>query len=189
MGLTTPVFTEMDCHDPQIDCQNATNGGSPEVTQKQLDNVLFYQASLSVPNRRNAKNKTVLQGKALFNDLACISYHAINKVTGAIPLNPLLENIQIKPYSDFLLHDMGEDLADNRTDYKANGQEWPTQPLWRIGLIPTVNKHTYFLHDGRARSIEEAILWHGGEAAKSRDRFIDLTAEERKKLITFINSL
>lgn len=189
MGLTSPVFPEEDCPDVQVDCNRAPNGGEPEVTEKQLERVLFYQASLSVPNRRNAKDENVLKGKALFHKLNCVGCHAVDQVTGSFPTNPMLEGIKIKPYSDFLLHDMGEALADNRPDYEANGREWRTQPLWGIGLIPTVNKHTYFLHDGRARSIEEAILWHGGEAGKSKDDFKKLTENERKQLLAFINSL
>ncbi|MEM1259048.1 MAG: di-heme oxidoredictase family protein [Bacteroidota bacterium] len=189
MGLTSPVFPEEDCPDAQVDCNQAPNGGEPEVTEKQLERVLFYQASLSVPNRRNAKDENVLKGKALFHKLNCVGCHAVDQVTGSFPINPLLEGVKIKPYSDFLLHDMGEDLADNRPDYKANGREWRTQPLWGIGLIPTVNKHTYFLHDGRARSIEEAILWHGGEAEQSKDQFKKLPESQRKQLLAFINSL
>ncbi|MEM8507303.1 MAG: di-heme oxidoredictase family protein [Bacteroidota bacterium] len=189
MGLTNPVFPEEDCPDPQIDCNQAPNGGEPEVTEKQMERVLFYQASLSVPNRRNAKEEKVLKGKALFNKLNCVGCHATDQVTGSFPVNPLLEGVTIKPYSDFLLHDMGEDLADNRPDYEANGREWRTQPLWGIGLIPTVNKHNYFLHDGRARSIEEAILWHGGEAEQSKEKFKKLPETQRKQLLAFIKSL
>ncbi|MEM9078810.1 MAG: di-heme oxidoredictase family protein [Bacteroidota bacterium] len=189
MGLTSPIFPKNDCPSPQKDCDQAPNGGEPEVTEKQLKRVLFYQASLAVPNRRNVKNEKVLKGKVLFNQLNCIGCHAINQVTGKFPLNPLLEDITIKPYSDFLLHDMGEELADNRPDFEANGKEWRTQPLWGIGLIPTVNRHTYFLHDGRARSIEEAILWHGGEAEKSKKKFMRLPEKEREQLLAFINSL
>lgn len=189
MGLTTSIFGENDCPSPQLDCQNAPNGGEPEVTDEQLDLVLFYQQGLAVPNRRNFREESVLKGKVLFNDLNCIGCHAIDQVTGSFPSNPLLENVTIRPYSDFLLHDMGEELADNRPDFLANGSEWRTQPLWGIGLIATVNDHTFFLHDGRARNIEEAILWHGGEAEQIKQEFIDLTAEEREQLIDFINSL
>lgn len=189
MGLTNPIFTEQNCPDIQEDCNQAPNGGDPEVTEKQLERVLFYQASISVPNRRNTKDKEVLEGKVLFERLNCIGCHAINQVTKASAINPMLENVKIKPYSDFLLHDMGEALADNRPDYRATGREWRTQPLWGIGLISTVNKHTYFLHDGRARSIEEAILWHGGEAQKSKEVFRNLPENQRKQLLAFINSL
>ncbi|MEO0405273.1 MAG: di-heme oxidoredictase family protein, partial [Bacteroidota bacterium] len=167
MGLTTSLFSENNCPSPQQDCFDAPNGGDPEVTDDQLDKVVFYQGVLAVPNRRNFTEESVLRGKVLFNDLNCISCHAINQKTATSSIHPQLEDITIRPYSDFLLHDMGDDLADNRPDFSANGNEWRTQPLWGIGLISTVNNHTFFLHDGRARNIEEAILWHGGEAENS----------------------
>ncbi|MEO9513889.1 MAG: di-heme oxidoredictase family protein [Flavobacteriaceae bacterium] len=189
MGLTTSIFNQNDCPGPQQDCLNAPNGGEPEVTDDQLERILFYQSSLAVPNRRNFMEEPVLKGKVLFNNLNCIGCHAIDQVTSSFPTNPLLENVTIKPYSDFLLHDMGEGLADNRSDFLASGTEWRTQPLWGIGLIATVNDHTFLLHDGRARNVEEAILWHGGEAEQPKQDFIDLSSEERSQLIAFINTL
>lgn len=189
MGLTTSVFAENNCPSPQQDCLDAPNGGEPEVTDDQLERVVFYQSTLSVPNRRNAEEQNVLEGKVLFNELACITCHAIDQITGTSEIHTLLENITIKPYSDFLLHDMGDALADNRADFLATGNEWRTQPLWGIGLISTVNGHTFLLHDGRARNIEEAILWHGGEAEKSKTDFTKLDATQREQLIAFINSL
>lgn len=189
MGLTTSLFSENNCPSPQQDCQNAPNGGDPEVTDIQLDRVLFYQTTLAVPNRRNVQDESVLRGKELFNTMNCIGCHKTEQTTGSFSYLPALENITIKPYSDFLLHDMGDDLADNRSDFKANGNEWRTQPLWGLGLISTVNNHTFLLHDGRARNIEEAILWHGGEAADSKDQFINLSAEERSQVLDFLNSL
>ena len=189
LGLTNSIFNENPCPLPQQDCYNAPNGGEPEVTDKQLDRMLLYQTSLAVPKRRNFKNQDVLNGKVLFNKLNCISCHTIDFKTSTYPFNPLLENKNIKPYSDFLLHDMGEGLADNRPDFLANGKEWRTQPLWGIGLINTVNKHTFLLHDGRARSIEEAILWHGGEAEKAKDDFKNLSKKQREEILSFIKSL
>jgi CxxC motif-containing protein (DUF1111 family) len=189
MGLTTSIFSENNCPSPQQGCQNAPNGGIPEVTDIQLDRVLFYQTTLAVPNRRNVEDESVLRGKGLFNTMNCIGCHRIDQTTGSFSYLPALENITIKPYSDFLLHDMGEELADNRSDFKANGNEWRTQPLWGLGLISTVNNHTFLLHDGRARNIEEAILWHGGEAADSKNQFTSLSAEERAQVIDFLNSL
>lgn len=84
---------------------------------------------------------------------------------------------------------MGEGLADNRPDFQASGQEWRTPPLWGIGMIETVNRHSYFLHDGRARNLTEAILWHGGEAEQSRNAFTELSASDREMLIAFLESL
>lgn len=189
MGLTTSIFPENDCPTPQLDCAEALTGGEPEVTDEQLDKILFYQATLAVPNRRNAMEESILMGRDLFNSVNCVGCHAINQTTGTSATIPILENVTIRPYSDFLLHDMGEDLADNRPDFVANGQEWRTQPLWGIGLISTVNDHTFFLHDGRARNIEEAILWHSGEAQTSKEDFMSLSSEERQLLIDFVNSL
>ena len=189
MGLTTSLFSDSNCPSPQQDCADAINGGTPEVTDVQLDKMLFYQAHLAVPNRRNYKDENVLRGKALFSSLNCIGCHAINQKTGTEAASDYLKNITIKPYSDFLLHDMGDDLADNRPDYLATGNEWRTQPLWGIGLISTVNGHTNLMHDGRAANIEEAILWHGGEAENIREDFKNLSVDDRENLISFVNSL
>jgi CxxC motif-containing protein (DUF1111 family) len=189
MGLTTSLFSDSNCPSPQQDCADAINGGTPEVTNVQLDKMLFYQAHLAVPNRRNYKDENVLRGKALFSSLNCIGCHAINQKTGTEAASDYLKNITIKPYSDFLLHDMGDDLADNRPDYLATGNEWRTQPLWGIGLISTVNGHTNLMHDGRAANIEEAILWHGGEAENIREDFKNLSVDDRENLISFVNSL
>lgn len=189
LGLTTSIFRGNPCPSAQQDCYKAPNGGDPEVTDKQMDRILLYQTALAVPKRRNYKDQDVLNGKVLFHKLKCVSCHSINFTTGAYPFNPLLERKNIRPYSDFLLHDMGEGLADNRPDFLANGREWRTQPLWGIGLINTVNKHTFLLHDGRARTIEEAILWHGGEAEQSKNNFKNLSKKEREELMSFIESL
>ena len=189
MGLTSSLFTENNCPEPQQDCFDAPNGGDLEVTETQLDRVTFYQATLAVPNRRNFQEESVLKGKVLFNEMNCISCHATNQKTASSEFTPLLDDITIRPYSDFLLHDMGEALADNRSDFLATGQEWRTQPLWGIGLIDAVNNHTFLLHDGRARNIEEAILWHGGEAENSKMAFKNLSAENRQNVLDFINSL
>ena len=109
--------------------------------------------------------------------------------TGDHPTIPALSGQTIRPYTDLVLHDMGDGLADGRPDFQATGSEWRTPPLWGIGLIETVNGHTTFLHDGRARNLTEAILWHGGEAEQSRDNFANLTPSEREALLRFLNSL
>ncbi|MGG8495060.1 di-heme oxidoredictase family protein [Tenacibaculum sp. TC6] len=190
MGLTTSLFPNQNCPSPQQDCQNSVNGGTPEVTDESLNDIMIYSTSLSVPIRRNYKEENVLKGKQLFNDLKCASCHIETFTTSTTyPFNPTLQNITVRPYSDFLLHDMGEDLADNRPDFKATGKEWRTQPLWGIGLIHEVNGHTFLLHDGRARTVEEAILWHGGEAEKSKEAYKQLKKEERTAVLAFINSL
>lgn len=188
MGLTTSLFPDENCPTAQQNCNNATNGGNPEVTDQQLDRVTFYQMTLGVPIRRNFKDENVLKGKVLFRQLQCIACHATNFTAGSYSVSGI-EGTVFHPYSDFLLHDMGEGLADNRPDFLATGREWRTQPLWGIGLIKTVNNHTFLLHDGRARNVEEAILWHGGEAAQSLSDFKNLAKTERQQLIDFINSL
>jgi len=131
----------------------------------------------------------VLRGKQIFGDLNCVACHIPKMQTGNTHEVAALRNQTIRPYTDMLLHDMGEGLADNAPDFLATGKEWRTQPLWGIGLINTVNKHTRLLHDGRARNVTEAILWHGGEAQASKDKFKQLTAKEREDLLAFINSL
>jgi len=131
----------------------------------------------------------VLKGKELFNEMDCIKCHVNNFTTSEFELLPQIGNVVIRPYSDFLLHDMGEDLADNSPDFLATGNEWRTQPLWGLGMIEFVNDHTFLLHDGRARNIEEAILWHGGEAETSKNKFMNVSAKEREQVLSFLNSL
>lgn len=190
MGLTSPIFPNENCESIQMDCQQATNGGEPEVTESAFENFMIYSTGLNVPIRRNYEDSDVLEGKFLFRELSCNGCHIEKMTTGSnYPFNPLIENLTIRPFSDFLLHDMGEMLADNRPDFFATGREWRTQPLWGIGLIEEVNSHTFLLHDGRARNIEEAILWHGGEAEQSKNDFVNLPTEDRDALIAFINSL
>jgi CxxC motif-containing protein (DUF1111 family) len=106
-----------------------------------------------------------------------------------MPDLPEVAGQTIFPFTDLLLHDMGEGLADHRPDYDASGTEWRTPPLWGLGLVATVNGHTEFLHDGRARSLLEAVLWHGGEAEASRDAVLTMTADERAALLAFLGSL
>lgn len=151
--------------------------------------MVFYSQNLAVPRRRNPDAPDVLKGKRLFAQSGCAACHNPSFKTGESPGQPHLSDQTIWPYNDLLLHDMGDGLADNRLDGDATGREWRTPPLWGIGLTETVNGHTFFLHDGRARNIQEAILWHGGEAQKARDAFAALTKAEREQLIAFVNSL
>jgi CxxC motif-containing protein (DUF1111 family) len=131
----------------------------------------------------------VLAGEELFSAIGCSACHTPTFVTGAHPTVAALFNQTIHPFTDLLLHDMGEGLADNRPDFEATGREWRTPPLWGIGLTNAVNKHTRFLHDGCARSIEEAILWHGGEAEPTKEQFRLLPLEQRTQLLNFLKSL
>lgn len=192
MGLTTSIFPDENCPDG-VDCSQLFNGNNPgdnvEVPDRQFSRISLYMAAISVPKRRNYEDLNVLKGKQHFKDLKCISCHVNNFTTTTNEILPQLNNINIKPFSDFLLHDMGDDLADNRADFLANGNEWRTQPLWGLGLIEMVNNHTFLLHDGRARNIEEAILWHGGEAETPKEDFKKLTKIEREELLAYLNSL
>lgn len=168
---------------------NLPNGGTPEIDEAILQNVVFYIKSLAVPARRKWTDSDVLTGKQLFIKANCSGCHLSKMETSEYDSPKYLAKQTIRPYSDLLLHDMGVDLADNRPDFEATGLEWRTAPLWGIGLQKTVNKHTYMLHDGRARNVEEAILWHAGEATNSRNSYMKLSKDERDKVLKFIDSL
>ncbi|EIJ43606.1 putative thiol oxidoreductase [Beggiatoa alba B18LD] len=189
IGITSVLFPANNCTEKQTACQNAANGGEPEITAELLDFVTFYARTLAVPARRNVDDPTVLKGKSIFYGLNCIACHTPQFQTGELTNLPEVSNQTIRPYSDFLLHDMGDGLADGRPDFDATGNEWRTQPLWGIGLTETVNGHTQFLHDGRARNLMEAILWHGGEAETIKQNVLKLAKPDREALIKFLESL
>jgi len=196
IGLSTQLVPKPsgDCTNAQAFCLNAPNGnserdGGVEVGPKIFDLVVFYAQNLAVPPRRNISDANVMHGKALFHQLKCQSCHTPSHTTGKVEGQPHLSDQTIWPYTDLLLHDMGEGLADNRPEGMANGQEWRTPPLWGIGLTEIVSGQTNFLHDGRARNVEEAILWHGGEGQASRDGYAALSKAEREALLSFVNSL
>ncbi|QFT57413.1 Cytochrome c [Sulfitobacter sp. THAF37] len=195
IGISNPLFTAGagECTDLQADCQAATHGDGDargtEIDAEGLDLVTFYSRNLAVPERRNVDDPQVLRGKQVFHDTGCVTCHQPSFVTHRLNDQPAQSFQLIWPYSDMLLHDMGPGLADNRPEARATGTEWRTPPLWGIGLTQAVSGHTYFLHDGRARSLLEAILWHGGEAQGQRDAVIDLHAAERDALIAFLESL
>ncbi|MGV3631447.1 MAG: di-heme oxidoredictase family protein [Bacteroidota bacterium] len=189
IGITTGIFPMQNHTASQTACQGLPDGGTPEIADDDLAKVVLYSRTLGVPIRRNYKNQDVLEGKKLFNGNDCAKCHTPKFTTGNSGSINALKNVTIRPFTDMLLHDMGDDLADNRPDYLANGREWRTQPLWGLGLIKIVGNHTYLLHDGRARSIEEAILWHGGEAENSKNKFKQLSKKERQQLIWFLESL
>lgn len=196
IGLATTMIPQAsgDCTERQKACLDAPNGNSPkyqnvEVGDELFKLVAFYSRNLAVPARRKPDDAQVLKGKEIFYGIGCVSCHRPKFVTGEMPGQPHLSHQSIWPYTDMLLHDMGEGLADNRPDGAASGSEWRTAPLWGIGLTETVSGHTLFLHDGRARNVTEAILWHGGEAETVRDRFADLSKADRDALLAFVNSL
>ncbi|WP_241774866.1 MULTISPECIES: di-heme oxidoredictase family protein [Pseudomonas] len=193
MGLTTRLRPFDDCTDAQTACRQAPNGngpdGEPEVSDNILRLVLFYTRNLAVPARRDVDSPQVLAGKNLFLQAGCQSCHTPSFTTSANAAEPELANQVIRPYSDLLLHDMGEGLADHRTEFKASGRDWRTAPLWGIGLTETVSGHTQFLHDGRARNLMEAVLWHGGEAEGAKQQVLTFNAQQRAALLAFLNSL
>lgn len=189
MGLSTTLLAGSSCTAAQHDCRSAPDGGAPEVSDHILAQVLFYTRNLGVPARRRVDDPQVLAGKSLFHQAGCQACHTPSFTTADTAAEPELAGQLIRPYTDLLLHDMGDGLADNRGEFIASGREWRTAPLWGIGLTETVNGHTRFLHDGRARNLLEAILWHGGEAQASRDRVLDFDAAQRDALLAFLNSL
>ncbi len=189
MGLSTSLFSGSNCTDRQPECKAMPNGGEPEVSDPILAQVLFYTRNLGVPARRNVDDPQVLAGKTLFHRAGCQSCHIPQFTTAADAAEPELANQPIRPYTDLLLHDMGEGLADHRPEFEASGREWRTPPLWGIGLTQTVSGHSQFLHDGRARNLLEAILWHGGEAEAARQKVLGFDREQREALLSFLESL
>ena len=189
LGITSVLFPNENCMPLQTACRNAPSGGHPELTQAQLDDIEFYVTHLAPPPRRRTGDPEVQRGEKLFLEAGCSLCHQPTLPTGAHPKYPLLSDKSIAPFSDLLLHDMGEGLADHRPDYLAGGRDWRTPPLWGIGLLATVNEITNFLHDGRARNVEEAVLWHGGEAQLARDRYVKLSRTQREDLVRFLESL
>ena len=194
MGLSNPLYPDPwgDCTTLQTACRTAPHGEGDsglEVDVERLDMLTFYARNLGVPARRGADDPTVLQGKVLFTATGCAACHQPSFVTLSLTDQPEQSAQAIWPYTDLLLHDMGPDLADNRPEGRASGSEWRTPPLWGVGLTETVSGHTLFLHDGRARSLLEAILWHGGEAKAQRDAVAAMTTEDRAALLAFVGSL
>jgi len=200
IGITSRFFPEENCSARQKDCRAAPRGAEGkgvEIDDKTFEDVVFYQATLAPPARRNARDPQVLEGQKLFAQAQCATCHRPSyKTAGELfpPLtprvtSPALLNQTIHPYTDLLLHDMGEGLADGRPDFQASGRQWRTPPLWGIGLIHDVNGHQNLLHDGRARGVLEAILWHDGEARDSRDAVLGFSKAEREALVRFVESL
>jgi CxxC motif-containing protein (DUF1111 family) len=185
MGITSEYFPHENCLGEFPGCADHP----PEITTKTAADVAFYTQTLGVPARRHLDDPQVRQGEFLFSAIGCNACHVTTLQTGVLAGVPAVSNQRIHPYTDLLVHDMGAALADNRPDFRAGGREFRTPPLWGIGLVQVVNGHTFFLHDGRARNLLEAVLWHGGEATRSRQRFTSLSSNARTALIAFLNSL
>ena len=178
MGVANPLLPNED--------------GTLEIDQATVEASAFYAQTLAVPARAKvddpAANKGMQQGEKLFESANCAACHLSGIKTGAASVRALA-NQAIAPYTDLLLHDMGKGLADGRPDFEANGQEWRTFPLWGLGLTQTVLPYSGYLHDGRARSVEEAILWHGGEAEGAKQAFVKMARSDRQAMLNFLNSL
>ena len=196
IGISTPLVMTPhgDCTVAEADCMGAPTGvqarlGDSEAPDPVLELVTFYSQNLGVPQRRDVDDPQVLRGKQAFYEAQCTACHTPKFVTSRDGPTKALRFQLIWPYTDLLLHDMGPGLADNRPEGDADGYEWRTAPLWGIGLTETVSGHTQFLHDGRARNLTEAILWHGGEAQAARDRFAAMPKATRDDLLAFLGSL
>lgn len=185
MGITSHVFPGETCAGQSQGCDSS----GIEVDSVTLAAVTFYVRSLAVPARRDIRNASVREGEALFTALGCAACHIPSLRTGDLDGVAAVSAQTIHPYTDLLIHDMGEGLSDGRPDFLASGREWRTAPLWGIGLTEVVSGHTRFLHDGRARNLEEAILWHGGEAEKAKEKFRNLDPVDRATLVMFLQSL
>jgi CxxC motif-containing protein (DUF1111 family) len=196
IGITSTQHPDEACTPKQKDCLAAPRGAqgkAPEIDDRTLSDVIFYQATLAPAARRNVSDAQVLRGQALFTQAQCNACHRPSYTTGEAPFprvsSAKVQGLKIWPYTDLLLHDMGPDLADGRPDFAANGRQWKTPPLWGVGLIHDVNGHRRLLHDGRANGVLEAILWHGGEAQGAKQHVLQLNARDRQALVAFVESL
>jgi CxxC motif-containing protein (DUF1111 family) len=185
MGVTSRLFPAETCEGNYPGCERH----AAEIDDRTIADVALYTQTLAVPARRDLDDPVTQRGELVFYEVSCAGCHAPTLQTGALRGVSEVSHQVIHPYTDLLVHDMGPGLADGRPDFQASGSEWRTPPLWGIGLVETVNQHTNFLHDGRARTLLEAILWHGGEAQRARDQVTRLASRDREALIAFLGSL
>lgn len=193
MGVTTPILPVDHCMPGQDACAESAKANKPiegmDMTKSFFKRLVTYSQLLAVPKQRDHDFPDVKRGEKAFRDLGCAACHMPTLETAKEGVRPELAGQTFHPFTDLLLHDMGEGLADGRPDYLASGSEWRTPPLWGVGLTKTVSGHTYFLHDGRARDLSEAILWHGGEGEKAKENFRTAPAKLRKDLLAFLESI
>jgi len=192
IGISSSDFPVESCTAVQLECSAAKSGADAngvELGDTFLASVVSYMHTLAVPARRHLDHPDVQHGRALFDRAGCPGCHTPRLSTGDLAGFPEVSRQVIRPFTDLLLHDMGSELADGRPDYEATGNEWRTPPLWGIGLVSTVNEHSFFLHDGRARSLLEAVLFHGGEATAAREAVRALSHDDRAALVAFVESL
>lgn len=196
IGIANPDFQAPagDCTSAQLVCLNTPNGNTEaqdglEASAEMMTVLLFYTQHLAAPPRHHKSAPQVQAGEQLFQAAGCSQCHTPSQKTGHAADRPALSNKAIWPYTDLLLHDMGEGLADHRPEFAASGREWRTPPLWGLGHHEAVSGERALLHDGRARTLTEAILWHGGESENARENFRRLPPQQRKQLISFLESL
>ncbi|HEY7759903.1 MAG TPA: di-heme oxidoredictase family protein [Burkholderiales bacterium] len=189
LGVITPLFPEENCTATQRECKTLPPGARPELDAAELDALEFYIRMLAPPARREREAAAVQQGEHLFAQAGCDVCHAPALRTGDRAALQQLARQTIRPYTDLLLHDLGEGLSDGRSDFEAGPRDWRTAPLWGLSLAQAVNGNAWLLHDGRARSIEEAILWHGGQAHQARGAYRGMTSAQREALVAFVGSL
>jgi CxxC motif-containing protein (DUF1111 family) len=189
MGITSSLFPEENHTARERACAQQPHGGSPEIGDQRLDDVVLYLRTLAVPAQRKDRQPATERGNQLFESSHCARCHRPVMMTSETAALAELANQVIRPYTDLLLHDMGEGLADERPAFEANGREWRTPPLWGLGLLEVVSGHSFLLHDGRARNPAEAILWHGGEATAAREAFRQMPRADREALLRFLGTL
>ncbi len=188
MGLTSAQAPQQNCEVEQSACAQAPSGPSAELSSVFTGKITDYLRMLGAPKQRPLSAISA-RGETLFRDFQCAACHLASLTTATHSSLSYLRKQTFQPYTDLLLHDMGAGLSDSRPDFAASGSEWRTAPLWGIGLIPTINGHSLYLHDGRARGVAEAILWHGGEAQTAQERFRNASKADRQALIAFVNRL
>jgi CxxC motif-containing protein (DUF1111 family) len=189
LGVTSPLYDKENCPPVQVDCAYQPPGNQPELVEVNWDELEFWTQALAVPVRRDVGDADFRSGERLFAEAKCAVCHVPEMKAGVLPGLPQTEGQVFHPYTDLLLHDMGEELADGRPDFKAGPRDWRTPPLWGFGLSQTVNGSTAMLHDGRARNATEAILWHGGEAETAREAFRNMPKAGREALLKFLSSI
>jgi CxxC motif-containing protein (DUF1111 family) len=189
LGVTSPIFDKENCPPVQTDCAYQPPGNQPELIEINWDELEFWTRALAVPARRSVGDAEFRRGERLFGEAKCAVCHVPEMKAGVLPGLPQIEGQAFHAYTDLLLHDMGEELADGRPDFKAGPRDWRTPPLWGLGLSQTVNGSTAMLHDGRARNATEAILWHGGEAESAREAFRNMPKTDREALLKFLSSI
>lgn len=196
IGITNSLFPNQPCRPTQTLCNQSAHGNDKQSDGKQAvelpDSLLQlttdFVANIGIVASRNVRKEGVIKGQEIFYKTGCQSCHQPSFKTGESSY-PHLSSQTIWPFSDLLLHDMGEGLSDGRPDYLATGREWRTAPLWGVGLAEKINGNQNYLHDGRALTIEQAILWHGGEAKRVRKNFVQLKSKLRNQLVEFVKSL